>query len=445
MEEETIKEFVTRTPKSKQLWMEAKDVLPGGVASTLRFTEPYPLFIERGKGSRLWDVDGNEYIDFDNGCGVVLAGYANPIINNAVKEQLERASFFTPPHEKITLFARELLRRWPMMGMFRLTNSGTESTMHAIRLARAHTGKDKIVKIEGAYHGVHDYLLVSYHPPIAKSGPAWAPSTHLESDGIPIDTIKNTVVAPFNDIKAMENLFKRNEGEIAAVITEPVLLNCGCILPKEGYLRDLRELTEENNILLIFDEVKTGCRLAPGGASEFYKVEPDIVTLSKAVGGGFPLGAFGAKKEIMERLVPGGPTIHGGTYNGSAVPVAAGLAFLKEVLTDEAYKHINDVGGELLNGIKDIVNDRGIKAKVNGTNFFGQIFFTEEEVVDYRTAVRTNDEGMSMELWLSMINKGVIPWPLGPWENWFVSLAHTKEDIAKTLEAYDTVLSKIRM
>ncbi|UCE16663.1 MAG: glutamate-1-semialdehyde 2,1-aminomutase [Candidatus Bathyarchaeota archaeon] len=433
VKEETVKEYTSRTPKSKKLWEVAREIIPGGVGSSVRCFEPYPFFINKAKGSKVWDVDGNEYVDFLMGYGINITGHAHPTIVDAVKEQMEKGSAYAIPHEKTALYVKELLRRFPAMDIFQLANSGTEATMHATRVARAYTGKDKIVKIEGTYHGQHDYVYVSIHPPLAKTGPKWAPTPVIESEGIPADTAKNTLIAPYNDVEAMENLFKKHEGEIAAVMMEPVMLNCGVILPKPGYLKDIRKLTEKYNIILIFDEVKTGCRIAPGGASELYKIKPDMVTLAKAIGGGLPLAAFGGKRDIMESLVPLGRTSHGGTYCANPLSISAGLACLTKVMTDKMYKYITDLGGKLNKGVSDMIEDAGVTACVNSIGPLGYVFFLEAKPVDFRTAT-VNDLDKTWEYWFHMVNNGVLPWGPLQFEQWYTSIAHTKEDVAKTIE-----------
>jgi len=410
-----LEKYIARTLTSKNLYEEAKELIPGGVGSGFRFFEPYPFFIKRAKGSRMWDVDGNEYIDFLMGYNPLVGGHANPIILEAVREQMENGTMYTMPHEKTIELLKELLRRYPMMGMFRLTNSGTESTMHAIRLARGYTGK-KIIKFEGTYHGAHDYVLVSVYPPLGKVGPRTAPTSVPQGEGIPRDVVKNTIIVPYNDAEILERTLKKYEGEIAALIIEPIMLNnVGVVLPKEGYLKEVRKLTEEYNVLLIFDEVKTGVRLAPGGAAEYFKIEPDIVTLAKAIGGGFPLGAFGAKREIMESISPLGHTAHAGTYNANPLAVTAGIATLKKILTDQTYAHMKARHEELVRGLKDHLEDSGIEGFVSEICPMSYIFFAAkdrkvDEVFDYRSALLYSDLQKTIDFWFSMINKGVIIW-----------------------------------
>jgi len=441
VKKETFNAYVARTPKSKMMWEETKEVIPSGVGSAWWYFEPYPFFVSKAKGSRIWDVDGNEYLDYLMGYGINVTGHAHPTIANAVKEQIENGSAYTAPHGKMTLYVKELLRRFPMLDMFQLANSGTEATMHAIRVARSYTGKDKIVKIEGCYHGVHDYVIVSVGPPIGKAGPKWAPTPVIESEGMPRDAVKNTLVVPFNDAEAMETLFRRYEGEIAAVIMEPIMLNSGVVLPKRGYLERVRKLTEEHNIVLIFDEVKTGCRVAPGGASELLNVKPDMITLAKAIGGGLPLAAFGGKRKIMESLYPIGLTWQAGSYCANPLSISAGLACLTKVMTDQAHTYITDRGNELSRGIQDAIEDSGIKGLVKSIGPVGYIFFTDTEPVDYRTAASTDFE-KTWEYWFNMFNNGVLPCAPGEFEPWYVSVAHTQDDIAQAVETAEDALRK---
>ncbi|UCH70158.1 MAG: glutamate-1-semialdehyde 2,1-aminomutase [Candidatus Bathyarchaeota archaeon] len=443
VKKETVEDYTVRTPTSKKLWEEAREVLPGGIGSGVRYFEPYPFFLSKAKGSRVWDVDGNEYIDLIMGYGINISGHAHPAIVNAVKEQMEKGSMYTTPHEKTALYVKELRRRFPAMSMFQLANSGTEATMHAIRVARAYTGKDKIVKIEGCYHGQHDYLLISVDPPQGKAGPKWAPTRYIQSEGMPEDTVKNTLIAPFNDVESMENLFKKHQGEIAALIMEPIMLNCGVVLPKKDYLRSIRKLTEKYNILLIFDEVKTGVRVAPGGASELYKIEPDMITLAKAIGGGLPLAAFGGTREIMESLRPLGRTSHGGTYCANPLSISAGLACLTEVLTNEAHRHMTDLGNELSKGVRDMIEDVGVTAWVNSIGPLGYVFFTDMQPTNYREA-DTTDLEKTWEFWFHMVNNGVLPWGPCHFEQWYVSVVHAQDEITKTIETSGDALRKVK-
>ena len=440
-----LEEYISRTQKSKLLYEEAIQHLPGGVTTPIRsFIKPHPFFVDRGDGSRLWDVDGNEYIDYNNCYGAIIAGHANPIIKKAVQEQLDKGLLFGVPHEKDTLLVKELKRRYPMMEMFRFTNSGAETTMYAIKVARAYTGKDKIIKMEGAYHGSHDYLLISHHPPVGRMGPAWSPTPHVLSEGVPKDVSKNTIIAPFNDAEHLEHILKRDEGEIAAVIIEPVLGNCGVIIPEEGYLNEVRALTKKHNVVLMFDEVKVGLRVAAGGAAEYFGINPDIVCLAKVLGGGMQLGAFGVNKDISVEIAPLGGAMHFGTYNGHPGSVAAGLAVLTQVLTDEAYDQLNSLSDRLRKGMKEILERLGISGLVQGVGSMSSILFTElEKVTNYREAIKSDQE-FFMRYYMGCLTKGVFL--MGPlWsEESVLTTAHTEGDIDQTLNVINDTLKELK-
>lgn len=390
----------------------------------------------------MWDIDGNEYIDYCMAYGGIIAGHAHPKIVEAVKEQIEKGSLFGMPHEKTTPFVRELLRRYPMMNGFCLTNSGAEAVLFALRAARAYTGKTKIVKMEGSYHGSTDPMEISVGPQIEKAGSRQAPVAVPNSDGITPNTVKDTIVAPFNDIDALEEIIRKSGEEIAAIIVEPVMLNSGVVLPKDGYLRDLRKLTKEHNIVLIFDEVKVGCRIAPGGASQYYGIEPDMITLAKSIGGGLPLAAVGCTQNIMTCVEPYGHVRHSGTYFGNPLAVAAGLACLKDVLVDDAYTRMNRLGSLLHNGVSDALEDSGIVGGVHSIGPIGMIFFTSQDVVDYRSAQTSNND-VWYRYWLSMINEGVIISGNTWHQSWFVCTMHNEEDIHEAVQTADRVLHKI--
>ncbi|MDR1721613.1 MAG: glutamate-1-semialdehyde 2,1-aminomutase, partial [Methanobrevibacter sp.] len=291
---------------SQKLFDEAQNYLPGGVDSPVRAFKPYPFFVLKGKGSKLWDVDGNQYIDHCLAYGPLILGHSNDKVVEDVNNQLAVGSAYGTPSEKEIELAKMVVDRVPSGEMVRFVNSGTEATMSAIRLARGFTDANKIVKFEGAYHGAHDYVLVK-----SGSGGACLP----DSKGIPQETTQNTLSLPFNDEEALVELIDKNKGEIATIITEPVMGNIGCLEPKDGFLKFLRKITEENDILLIFDEVITGFRLSYGSAQEYFNVTPDLTTLGKIVGGGFPMGAFTGRKEIMELIAPSGPVYQAGTFN----------------------------------------------------------------------------------------------------------------------------------
>ena len=306
--------------KSEELFAYAKNYLPGGVNSPVRAFKPYPFFASKAEGSRLFSVDGNSYIDYCLAYGPLVLGHAYPPVVDAVKKQLLKGSAYGVPTENEIKLAKEVIKRIPCAEMVRFVNSGTEATMSAIRLARAVTGKKKIVKFEGAYHGAHDYVLVK-----SGSGAIGLP----DSPGVPEETTENTILIPFNNKEAVSDLFNRESEDLAAIILEPVMGNVGCIPPKKGYLEFLRKITSENNVILIFDEVITGFRIDAGGAQEYFGVTPDLVTLGKILGGGFPMGALAGKKEFMERIAPLGDVYQAGTFNGNPISITAGLETLK--------------------------------------------------------------------------------------------------------------------
>ena len=432
--------YLKRTERSSVLFKKAVEVLPEGIGGSAAPYKPYPIYMRKAEGSRIWDVDDNEYVDFNLCWGVLMVGHSHPKLVAALKEALSCGTMFGFAHESSEKLARELCRRFPMDGV-RFVNSGTEANMFAVRLARAFTDKSKIVKIEGSYHGWASELFISKRPPVGKAGPPSKPTPVTHGKGIPSGIVKDTLIAPFNNIQAMENILREYAGEVAAVIVEPVMMNAGVIPPRENYLNELRALTEEYNVLLIFDEVKTGVKIAPGGASEYYRVEPDIICLAKAMGGGLPIGACGAKKEIMDQIESGDVPLYG-TYSANPLAVIASLTTLTQILTDDAYSKIEQLGNELMNGYREIVEDKKLKAKIQGVASIGCILFSEHEVSDYRGFARV-DRDKWRKYWFSMVNRGVIPMPYGHEEEWTISVQHEKEDIELHLEVFKEVAAKL--
>lgn len=438
MEEETkekfTKKYIENTPTSRKLASRARKYLPDGIGGSAPPYDPYPIFVEDGKGSKVWDADGNEYLDFNLCWGVLFVGHKHPKLVEGLKDQVNHGTMYGLPHEETTEAAKALVDRFPM-DKVRFTNSGTESTSYTIRLARRFTGKDKIIKIEGGYHGVADPLHVSKRPSPGEAGPPFRPSQVPYGEGIPEDTWKDTLIAPFNDIEAMEELLYDHLGEVAAVIVEPVMMNAGVIPPEEGYLEALRDLTEDHNVLLIFDEVKAGAKIAPGGASEYFDVEPDLIALAKAIGGGLPLGACGGEEEIMEEIGDEGLF---GTFSANPLSIRACNITLTEILTKDKYEKVERLGKRLLSSYSDIIEDHGLNAIVQGINAVGGILFTENPVKRYRDWLQV-DEAKTHKYWLSMVNKGVIPMAYGAEEEWVVSVQHSNADIQKHLEAFKEV------
>ncbi|KYH42445.1 MAG: Glutamate-1-semialdehyde 2,1-aminomutase [Candidatus Bathyarchaeota archaeon B63] len=420
-------------PNSKVLFERAKRLMPGGVNSPVRAFKPYPFFTAYARGSKLYDVDGNVYIDYCLAYGPLLLGHAHPRIIEAVREQLERGTMYGTPTEAEVKLAELIINIVPCIEMIRLVNTGTEATMHAIRAARGYTGRDKIVKFEGCYHGAHDYVLV-------KAGSGAATFGAPTSLGVPEDAAKNTIVLPFNDLESFEGAVEENRDEIAAVIIEPVIGNAGVILPEDGYLQEIRKITADEGIVLIFDEVITGFRLALGGAQEYYGVIPDMATLGKIMGGGFPIAAYGGKREIMELISPLGKIYQASTFSGNPISVTAGLATLGILLEkrDALYESLERAGDRIRRGLLEIVEDAGIPAQVNGIASMFQIFFTERPVLNYGDA-KGSDKARFMRYQRRLMENGVFI-PPSQFETCFISTAHTDEDITRTLEAMDSAI-----
>ncbi len=422
---------------SKNLFEKAKELMPGGVNSPVRAFKPHPFFTSHAYGSKLYDVDDNFYIDYCLAYGPLILGHAHPRILESVKNQLDRGVIYGTPTEQEVKMADLITNIFPSMEMTRLVNSGTEATMHAIRAARGFTGRDKIIKFEGCYHGAHDYVLV-------KAGSGASTFGSPTSLGIPNDTIKNTVVLPFNDIESFNEAIRKNRNTIAAVILEPIIGNAGLILPKDGYLQEIRRITENENIILIFDEVITGFRMALGGAQEYFNIIPDMTTLGKIMGGGFPIAAYGGKKEIMSLISPIGKIYQASTLSGNPVSVVAGLTALN-ILSEgknTIYVQLEEKCNKITKGLSRIVEDLNISAQINGIASMFQIFFTDKPVVDYDTA-NLSDRAKFMEYQNELMNRNVFI-PPSQYETCFVSSAHTNEDIQLTLEAMDSALDKIK-
>ncbi len=422
--------------KSKTLFERAKKVLPGGVNSPVRAFEPYPFFVDHAQCSKLYSADNTEYVDYCMAYGALLLGHAQPDIMEAVKNQLPKGSLYGAPTEREVEFAELISKASPCMEMMRLVNSGTEATMHAIRTARGYTGRKKIVKFEGCFHGSHDSVLV-------KAGSGATTFAAPNSLGIPEETTQNTIVVPYNSIEALEVVMKQQGNEVAAVIVEPVLANVGLILPTEDYLSYLRKITSQYGTVLIFDEIITGFRLALGGAQEYFNVKPDMATLGKVLGGGFPLAAFGGKREIMENISPVGKVYQAGTFSGNPVSATAGYTILKLLSQKKAeiYPKLEKNCAELTKALLDIVQTYDLQAQVYNIASMYQIFFTNEEVRDYSCA-KHSDAKMFATYFHELLKEGVFI-PPSQFETCFVSTAHTDEDLKNTINAFDKALGKV--
>lgn len=423
--------------KSEKLFEKAKEIIPGGVNSPVRTFPPYPFFTECAKNSRLVDVDGNEYIDYCMAYGALILGHAPRVIVGAVKEQLEKGTLFGTPTESELELAELICDIVPSAEMVRLVSTGAEATMSAIRTARGYTGKKKIIKFEGCYHGAHDCVLV-------KAGSGATTFGVPDSLGVPEEASKNTIVVPYNDAERFEDVVKENHDSLAAVIVEPVLGNIGVVLPKQGFLNTLRELTEEYGVVLIFDEVITGFRLALGGAQEYYGVKSDMTTLGKIMGGGFPMAAFCGKEEIMRMIAPSGKVYQAGTYNGNPVSVTASLRVLSFLLErrESFYSEMEEKCRQIVKPLRRILDELGLGLQINHIASMFQLFFTDQRVCDYASAMKA-DNNRYMEFHRRLLEQGVFL-PPSQYETCFLSLAHTSDDIDKTVKGFETALRRLQ-
>ena len=438
--EREIERYESRTAGSKALWEKARKVMPMGTASNSRMYDPYPLFIARAEGSRVWDVDGNEYIDHNLSFGALVVGHRHPVVMGAVDAQLSAGTMYGMSHAVESDLAEEICRRYPFLDRARFSNSGTEATLHALRLAKAYTGRPKIVKMEGGYHGLHDAVMISVKPTDKEWGAPNMPTPVPACAGVNIDEDSNTLVAQFNDLESLENALREHPDQVAAVILEPVMMNVGVLQPKEGYLQGVRDLCSRYGALLIFDEVKTSS-MSYGGAAEYYGIVPDIICLSKSIGGGFPLAAFASTSKIMQ-VIETRKMMHAGTYNANPVVVAAGLAALRDVLTPETYPAMRAMSDRLADGYREILNAAGVPGTVTNAGVNGAVTFgVNSSVSNYREWTKMNTE-MWQCFWFGMVNRGVIAQPYWWDEQWTISVAHTEKDIDQHLEALKEVTAK---
>jgi glutamate-1-semialdehyde 2,1-aminomutase len=401
------------------------------VASSFQANDPYPIYVREGKGSRVWDVDDNEYIDFHNGFGTMAVGHAHPKVVEAIERAARSGTHFAATTDTTVAFAEELCRRFGL-DTVRFTNSGTEATMDAVRLARGATGRDTVVKIEGSYHGHHDTLMFSVLSNAEAMGGRDQPASAPMSRGIPKDVASHTMVVPFNDVVALERLLAERASEVACLIMEPVMMNIGIALPKQGYLEAVRAACSAAGVVLIFDEVKSGATIAAGGATERFGVQPDLTCLAKAIGGGVPCGAFGGRSDLMDEIGKG--VAQQGTFNGNPLAAGAGLAALTEVLTPEAYEHFARLGRRLAEGCKEAIDRHGIPAHVIDLGCKGCVSYRSEPLADYRNFLECNI-ALFEASWPWAVNRGVFMTP-GDEEQWTLSVQHDESDIDRYVEAF---------
>ncbi|MFN3383487.1 MAG: glutamate-1-semialdehyde 2,1-aminomutase [Archaeoglobaceae archaeon] len=416
-----------KSEKSRQLYREAIDLMPGGVSSPVRAFKPHPIYIEKARGSRIYDLDGNEFIDYCMAFGALILGHANEEVKERIKEKIEKGWIYGTPIELEVEYAKLIRRHFPSIEMLRFVNTGSEATMSALRVARGFTGKEKIVKIEGSFHGSHEAVLV-------KAGSGATTFGIPNSAGVPRDFVKNTLQVPYNDIETLSEVLEKNK-DVSAVIMEPVMANASLIIPEEDYLKEVRKITKENDVLLIFDEIITGFRLAMGGAQEFYGVKADLTTLGKIAGGGFPIGIYGGRREIMELVAPSGNVYQAGTFSGNPISLLAGYATVKILEREKVVEETSKKAEELHRALKD----QGVENAQISSMFcvyFGEI------PRNYSEALRLNKDVFMRFFW-RLLEKGIY-FPPSQFEVCFMSHAHSKEDVARTIDAVIEAYDKSR-
>ena len=439
MLEHEIDDYTAKTPRSRALFEEALRVMPGGNSRTTTFFDPYPFYISRGSGARIWDADGVERLDFNGNYTSLILGHANPAVVQAIQEQAARGMSFPGPSEPEVRLAEILTARIPTLEVIRFANSGTEATMHAIRVARAFTGRSRIAKFEGAYHGTHDWVLVSVSPDPAQAGSRKRPKSVAWSAGVPPAVLKHVVVLPWNDLAACTAILEKHAADLAALIIDPMLANAGMIPAREGFLEGLRAATARLGILLIFDEV-ISFRVARGGAQERFGIRPDLTTLGKIIGGGLAVGAFGGRAEVMNFYDPRGGRgriSHGGTFNANPLTMAGGVATMEQ-LTPEAYARLDALGDRVREGVRRLLQRKKRPGQVTGTGSLFWLHWTKRRLGDFRSA-RPEDPSAPMRVFMGLVNEGVLMSQRGLGA---CSLAMTEADVERFVEALGRVLDR---
>jgi glutamate-1-semialdehyde 2,1-aminomutase len=429
---------MAETSRSKVLFEKAKQFIPGGVNSPVRAFKAVggnPLFIKRAKGAFLYDEDDNKYVELINSWGPMILGHAIPQVEEAVKEALQNSPSFGAPTSREVEMAELICSMVPSVEKVRMVNSGTEATMSAVRVARGFTGRDKIIKMEGCYHGHGDSFLIS-------AGSGALTFGNPDSPGVTKGTANDTLTVPFNDLQAVDRIIEKNSGQIAALILEPVVGNMGCVPPNEGYLEGLRERCTRHGIILIFDEVMTGFRLAPGGAQQLYNVKADMTTLGKIIGGGLPVGAYGGRRDIMDAVSPAGPIYQAGTLSGNPMAMAAGLAMLR-FLRDhlKTYDYLNEISSYIVTGIQKNLKSKGLPFTINQVGSMFTLFFTAEKVIDFTTA-KTSDTALFGKYFQAMLRRGIYLAP-SQYEALFISAAIDQQIADQIITASNESLEEI--
>ena len=423
--------------RSIALYQKALEMIPGGVNSPVRAFKAIgipPAFIDRGKGSKVWDVDGNEYVDYVGSWGPMILGHAHPKVVAALKKAASKGTSFGAPTALEVELALRVKKAFPSIELVRMVSSGTEAAMGAIRVARGYTGKDKIIKFEGCYHGHGDSLLV-------KAGSGATTFGVPDSLGVPEDLAKHTLTVPFNDLGAVRKMVNQYSGQIACIAVEPIVGNMGVVLPEQGFLDGLRKVCDESDILLLFDEVITGFRVAYGGAQELYGVKADLTCLGKIIGGGLPVGAYGGKRAVMEKVAPLGGVYQAGTLSGNPLAVTAGIQTLDLLKSKRVYQDLESKTSYLTEAITKCATERGIPLTINQTTGMFTLFFTRGPVRNYQTA-KMSDTKQFAQFFIQMMENGIYL-PPSQFEAWFVSLAHTQKDLDRTIEACDNAFRKM--
>ena len=421
---------------SKKLFSDAKKVIPSGVNSPVRYFEPYPFFVKRSHGSSLWDEDGNRFVDFCNGYGALLLGHTRKEITTSVSNQMKKGTLYTTPTSLEIELSKLIIKNFPSIQKVRTVNTGAEATMTAIRLARGFTKKKKIIKFEGCYHGAYDTVLV-------KAGSGSAHNGISISDGGLDEVSRNTLVVPYNDIDELEKTLSKNK-DVAGLIVEPVLANMGLVLPEKNFLKDLRKITKQFDIPLIFDEVVNGFRISEGGAQQKFGIQPDITTLGKALGNGFTISAVGGKNEIMNLLSPNGKVYQASTFAGNPISVAAAISSIKTInkIKNKMYPKLERYCKMMVDEIDDLATDYKIPHTINSIASMFQIFFTNQKVIDYKTSKKSNTKKFH-KLFINLLKNGVFTAP-SQYETVFLSDAHIDQDITKALGAYGLSLKAVK-
>ncbi|MFD2924134.1 aspartate aminotransferase family protein [Halobacillus naozhouensis] len=452
---EALSEFLRRTPKSKEFSAAAKHVMPGGVTANIKAFDPYPVIMDKGAGAQLYDIDGNQYVDYLLSYGALMLGHGHPAITNAIQSQMEANGtvLFGTPHRLEVEMGRKIMQHYPSMEKVRYTNSGTEATLLAIRMAHAYSGKHKIAKFEGHYHGGYDQVLLSVNPSLDNAGPATEPASVIESKGVDPYHQQHTVVLPFNDLDATAEILRKKKDDIAAVILEPI--QSGFIPADQSFMKGLREVTEELGILLIFDEVKTGFRVGLGGAQAVYGTTPDLTTLGKVIGGGFPVGIVGGKQDVLMTSAPTSNSdvfdsshskssqakdvlFHSGTYNGHPTILAAGLATIN--VLEQEMDHVVTMTNKLKKGLSELFGKHGISMQTIGLGSIFNVVITDKETIGNHRDFQQANFSMRKELDFLLLNEGIYTKPLNRYS---LSTVHGEKEIQDTLAAYEQALSKL--